>query len=63
MCHPPGQDFFGMRLPLLLKRRKARAALETIRSWQPKRIVLSHGRCFDANAGEVIGRIFGGPRS
>ena len=63
MCHPHGQDFFGMRLPLLLKRRKARAALETIRSWQPKRIVLSHGRCFDANAGEVIGRIFGGPRS
>jgi hypothetical protein len=61
MYHPYGQVFFGMRLPLLLQRRKARAAIGKIHSWQPQRIVLSHGRCFEADAEEVIRRIFGGP--
>ena len=59
MYHPYGQIFFGMRLPLLFQRRKANAAIEKIHSWQPQRIVLSHGRCFDANADEVIRRVFG----
>ncbi len=61
MYHPHGQIFFGMRLPLLLQRRKAKAALGKIHSWQPQRILLSHGRCFDAHADEVIRRIFGEP--
>jgi hypothetical protein len=61
MYHPYGQIFFGMRLPLLFQRRKARAAIEKIHSWQPQKIVLSHGRCFDDNANEVIRRIFGPP--
>jgi hypothetical protein len=61
MYHPYGQIFFGMRLPLLLQRRKAEAALGKIHSWQPKRILLSHGRCFDAHADEVIRRILGEP--
>ena len=59
--HPYGQIFFGMRLPMLFQRRKANAAIEMIHSWQPQRIVLSHGRCFDANADEVIRRVFGAP--
>ncbi|WP_287299345.1 hypothetical protein [Mesorhizobium sp.] len=58
MYHPHGQIFFGMRLPLLLQRRKAKAALRKIHSWQPDRILLSHGRCFDTRADEVIRRIF-----
>jgi hypothetical protein len=61
MYHPYGQIFFGMRLPLLFQRRKAKAAIEKIHSWQPQRIVLSHGRCLDDNANEVIRRIFGAP--
>jgi Domain of unknown function (DUF4336) len=61
MYHPRGQIFFGMRLPLLLQRRKAKAALAKIRSWQPERVLLSHGRCFESH-GEVIRRIFGEPR-
>src|SRR5215212_5677025 len=61
MYHPYGQLFFGMRLPLLLQRRKAKAAIGQIHSWQPQRIVLSHGRCFEADAAEVIRRIFGEP--
>src|SRR5262245_58347149 len=61
MYHPRGQIFFGMRLPLLLQRRKAKAAFAKIRSWRPERIVLSHGRCFESHDDEVIRRIFGAP--
>jgi hypothetical protein len=61
MYHPSGQIFFGMRLPLLVQRRKAKAAIGRIHSWQPQRIVLSHGRCFDSDADKVIRRIFGAP--
>lgn len=61
MYHPYGQVFFGMRLPLLLQRQKAEAAIRKIYSWQPQRILLSHGRCFDADADKVIRRIFGEP--
>jgi hypothetical protein len=61
MYHPRGQIFFGMRLPLLLQRRKAKAAIGRIHAWQPQRILLSHGRCFESDAGRVIQRIFGAP--
>ena len=61
MYHPYGQIFFGMRLPLLLQRRKAKAAIGKIHSWQPWRIVVSHGRCFDSDIDKVIRRIFGPP--
>ncbi|MGJ4939032.1 DUF4336 domain-containing protein [Bradyrhizobium sp. HKCCYLS1011] len=60
MYYPCGQIFFGMRLPLLLQPRKAKAAIAKIHSWHPERIVLSHGRCFDSCGEEVIRRIFGG---
>ena len=53
-----GQIFFGMRLPLLLQRQKAEAATRKIHSWQPQRVLLSHGRCFDTDADKVIRRIF-----
>lgn len=58
MTYPHGQIFFGMRVPLLLQRRKAMAAFQKIRLWRPKRILLAHGRCFD-NADEVMRRSFG----
>jgi hypothetical protein len=61
MYHPYGQIFFGMRLPLFLQRQKAEAAIRKIHSWQPQRILLSHGRCFDTDADRVIRRIFGEP--
>ena len=61
MYHPYGQIFFGMQLPLLFQRRKTKAAIRKIHSWQPQRILLSHGRCFDTDVDEVIRRIFGGP--
>lgn len=57
MSHPCGQIFFGMRLPFFLQRRRAKAVIEKIRSWRPQRILLSHGRCFESDAEEVIRRI------
>ena len=39
------------------------AAIGKIHSWRPQRILLSHGRCFDADADKVIRRIFGEPPS
>jgi hypothetical protein len=59
MYYPHGQIFFGMRMPLLLQKRKSRASIERILSWQPERIILSHGRCFESNAGAVLRRLFG----
>jgi hypothetical protein len=59
MYHPRGQIFFGMRLPLLLQRRKARVAFAKIHSWRPDRILLSHGRYFESAGDDVIKRIFG----
>jgi hypothetical protein len=59
MYDPHGQVFFGMRLPLLLQRRKAKAVLAKIHSWHPERVLLSHGRCFESDGDEVIKRIFG----
>jgi hypothetical protein len=61
MYYPRGQIFFGMRMPLLLQPRKARSAVARIHEWRPRRILLSHGRCFDAHADHVIERIFGAP--
>jgi hypothetical protein len=59
MYHPYGKIFFGMRLPLFFQQREANSAVEKIQLWKPQRIVLSHGRCFDADADEAIRRIFG----
>ena len=59
MSSPRGGLFFGMRLPLLLQRNRARAAFDTIRSWRPERIVLSHGQIFEADVDAVLGRLFG----
>jgi hypothetical protein len=60
MYHPRGQIFFGMRLPLLLQRRKSKAARAKIHSWQADRVLLSHGRLFESGGDEVLKQIFGG---
>jgi Domain of unknown function (DUF4336) len=61
MHYPRGRTFFGMRLPLTLHRKQANAVIRKIEAWGPKRVILSHGRCFDADAGEIIQRLFGKP--
>jgi hypothetical protein len=58
MTAPRGGLFFGLRLPLLFMRRKAKAAFATIRSWRPRRIVLAHGKIIEDGAEEVVERVF-----
>jgi hypothetical protein len=58
MYYPHGQLFFGMRLPLLLQKKKSRAAVERALAWRPERIILSHGRCFESNATPTLQRVF-----
>jgi len=60
MADPHGRTFFGMRLALLFQRHAAVAVAEKIRTWRPQRVLLSHGRGFEADAGDLIHRIFGG---
>jgi hypothetical protein len=60
MAYPHGRTFFGMRLPLLLQRRVVAAVVAKIRNWQPRRVLLCHGRCFNADAVEIIRRIIPG---
>ena len=62
MAYPHGRTFFGMRLPLLFQRRVAGVAAK-IRDWQPRRVLLCHGRCFDADAEDIIRRILPWDRS
>ena len=59
MAAPTGGIFFGLRLPLLLHRKKATAAFAAIRSWRPQRIVLAHGAIVERDAEEAVGRLFG----
>jgi len=58
MYYPDGGIFFGMRLPLLLQRRKTRAAVGKMLAWRPECIIVSHGRCFEANGSAVLRRVF-----
>jgi Domain of unknown function (DUF4336) len=59
MYYPRGQIFFGMRLPLLLRKRKTRATVQKILSWQPERIILSHGRWIDSDGSAALERLLG----
>ncbi len=47
-----------LRLAFWPSRRKVRPAVESILSWQPERIILSHGRCFEANGSKEVERVF-----
>jgi len=58
VCAPEGGMPADLRLAFWPKKRDVRGTYELIVSWQPERIILSHGRCFDTNGGMVIRRAF-----
>ncbi len=47
-----------LRLALWPKRQEARPAYQRVLAWEPERIVLSHGRCFETNGIAAIRRAF-----
>ncbi len=58
ICSPGGGLSPDLRLAFWPKKRAVRGAYEQVLAWRPERVVLSHGRCFDANGGVVIRRAF-----
>lgn len=57
--YPLGGMSLDMRIAFWPNKRMVRAAIEKVMTWQPERIVLSHGRCFDSDASAVIRRAYG----
>ncbi|HEY2532443.1 MAG TPA: DUF4336 domain-containing protein [Xanthobacteraceae bacterium] len=58
ICSPSGGMPFDLRLALWPSRDKVRRTYERIMAWQPERIILSHGRCFETNGTAAIRRAF-----
>ncbi len=56
---PSGGMPVDMRLPFWPRIQKVRPAMESILSWEPERIILSHGRCFEANGSSALRSAFG----
>jgi hypothetical protein len=55
---PDGQMPRDMRLTFSKQKPQLRAAIETMISWQPKRIILAHGRWYDRDGTEELRRAF-----
>ena len=55
---PSGGMPVDLRLAFWPSKRKVRPAVESILSWQPEHIILSHGRCFKGNGSREIERVF-----
>lgn len=55
---PSGGMPIDMRLAFWPRRQRVRPAIESILSWEPERIILSHGRCFDANGSTALESAF-----
>ncbi|GAB1583422.1 DUF4336 domain-containing protein [Phyllobacterium phragmitis] len=55
---PDGQMPRDMRLTFFKQKPQLRAAVETMISWQPERIILAHGRWYDRNGADELRRAF-----
>ncbi len=55
---PDGKAPYDMQLSFLGHRREVRAAAEMMIAWAPERIVIAHGRCYEADAVAELRRAF-----
>lgn len=55
---PDGKAPLDMQWSFLGHRRQVRAAAERMIGWAPERIIIAHGRCYDANAVTELRRAF-----
>ena len=55
---PRGGMPADLRLAFWPKKQEVRPAYERVLGWQPERIVLSHGRCFETGGTTAIRRVF-----
>lgn len=57
--YPLGGMSLDMRIALWPNKRRVRPTIEKVLTWQPERIILSHGRCVENDASSVIRRAYG----
>ncbi len=55
---PAGTTSIDIRLPAWRQRSRLRAVLEQLIAWGPRRIILSHGKCYDADIEAELRRAF-----
>lgn len=55
---PDGKAPLDMRLTFIGHKDRARACLARMLAWQPRRVILAHGRCYFDHAGTELRRAF-----
>lgn len=55
---PDGKAPLDMQLSFYSNRRQVRAAAERMIQWEPERIVVAHGRCYETDAVAELQRAF-----
>lgn len=55
---PAGTTSIDIRMPAWRQRSRLRAVLDQLIAWTPQRIILSHGKCYDADIEAVLRRAF-----
>lgn len=55
---PKGGPSIEIRLAMLRHRKHLAEAVRTMIAWRPARIVLSHGKCYEGDAGNEIAKAF-----
>ena len=53
---PDGKAPFDMQLSFFRHRKAVRAAVERMIAWKPERVIIAHGRWYDANASFELNR-------
>jgi hypothetical protein len=55
---PDGMAPLDMRLSFVGHRQEVRRSAQPMLAWEPERIILSHGRCYEANGVAELRRAF-----
>lgn len=55
---PKGGPSIEIRVAMLRHRKRMAEAVKTMIAWRPARIVLSHGKCYEGDAGTEIAKAF-----
>lgn len=55
---PDGKAPYDMQLTFLGHRSEVRASVERMIAWQPERIIIAHGRCYERNGVRELERAF-----
>jgi hypothetical protein len=58
VTHPDGKASSGYRATFLGRRDLARTCLQQVLAWNPGRIVIAHGRCYEKDAAAELRRAF-----